>query len=95
MAGNSAPKHPGEILRKYLGSVTVTAAAYRLGISRVTLQRIVTGVAGISPDMAYRLASASGTNPELWAGLQLRYDLHQAKKMARPKIRRFMENIDT
>src|SRR5580658_7137010 len=80
------PPHPGEVLKEYLGDVTVTEAARRLGVGRVTLQRIVNGAAGISPDMAYRLASAFGTNPELWAGLQLQYDLYLAGKIKRPKI---------
>ena len=82
------PPHPGEVLKEYLGGVTVTEAAVRLGVSRVTLQRVVTGAAGISPDMAYRLGSAFGTSPELWAGMQLQYDLYQAGKVNRPKIER-------
>ena len=82
------PPHPGEVLREYLGDVTVTDAATRLGVGRVTLQRIVTGAAGISPDMAYRLGSAFGISPELWAGMQLHYDLHKAGKVKRPKIER-------
>jgi len=80
------PPHPGEVLREYLGYVTVTDAASRLGVSRVTLQRVVNGAAGISPDMAYRLAAAFGTSPELWAGMQMQYDLHRAGKLRRPKI---------
>lgn len=82
------PPHPGEVLREYLGDVTVTEAANRLGVGRVTLQRIVTGAAGISPDMAYRLGSAFGTSPELWAGMQLQFDLYLAGKVKRPKIER-------
>lgn len=82
------PPHPGEVLREYLGDVTVTEAASRLGVSRVTLQRVVTGAAGVSPDMAYRLSAAFGTSPELWAGMQLRYDLYQAGKVKRPAIER-------
>lgn len=82
------PPHPGEVLREYLGDVTVTDAAACLGVGRVTLQRVVSGAAGISPDMAYRLASAFGTSPELWAGMQLQYDLHLAGKVKRPKIER-------
>lgn len=82
------PPHPGEVLREYLGDVTVTDAAMRLGVGRVTLQRVVNGAAGISPDMAYRLGAAFGTSPELWAGMQLQYDLHQAGKIKRPKIER-------
>ena len=72
------PPHPGEVLRDYLGEVTVTDAAKQLGVNRVTLNRIVSGHSGISPDMAYRLADAFGTSAELWAGLQMQYDLFQA-----------------
>lgn len=84
------PPHPGEVLREYLGDLTITDVAARLGVGRVTLQRVVTGAAGISPDMAYRLGAAFGTSPELWAGLQMQYDLHQAAKIARPKIDRIV-----
>lgn len=80
------PPHPGEVLREYLGNITVTDAATRLGVSRVTLSRVLSGSAGISADMAYRLSSAFDTSPELWAGMQLQYDLHIAGKIKRPKI---------
>jgi len=82
------PPHPGEVLREYLGDLTITDLAARLGVGRVTLQRIVNGAAGISPDMAYRLGAAFGTSPEMWAGMQLQYDLYQAGKVKRPKIER-------
>ena len=84
------PPHPGEVLREYLGEVTVTDAAQQLGVNRVTLTRIVSGHSGISPDMAYRLASAFGTSPELWAGMQMQYDLYQASKAKRPRIHRLV-----
>ena len=82
------PPHPGEVLRDYLGDTTVTEAAMKLGVNRVTLSRVVSGAAGISADMAYRLADALGTSPELWAGMQLQYDLYQAGKLPRPRIER-------
>ena len=82
------PPHPGAVLREYLGDITVTEAAVRLGVNRVTLSRVVTGSSGVSADMAYRLGSAFGTSPELWAGMQLQYDLYQAGKVKRPKIER-------
>lgn len=80
------PPHPGEVLREYLADISVTEAALKLGINRVTLSRVVTGASGVSADMAYRLADAFGTSPELWAGMQLQYDLYQAGKVKRPKI---------
>jgi addiction module HigA family antidote len=82
------PPHPGEVLKEYLGDITVTQAALKMGVNRVTLSRIISGSAGISADMAYRLASAFGTSPELWAGMQLQYDLFVASKLKRPKIQR-------
>ena len=82
------PPHPGEILREYLGNISVTEAAVKLGINRVTLSRVVTGASGVSADMAYRLAAAFGTSPELWGGMQLQYDLYQAGMVKRPKIER-------
>ena len=82
------PPHPGEILREYLGDITVTEAASKLGVNRVTLSRVVSGSSGVSADMAYRLGEAFGTSPELWAGMQLQYDLYQAGKLKRPRIER-------
>lgn len=82
------PPHPGEVLREYLGDITVTEAAAKLGVNRVTLSRVIAGHSGISADMAFRLASAFGTSPEMWAGMQLQYDLYQASKVKRPKIAR-------
>ncbi len=56
--------------------------------NRVTLSRVVTGASGISADMAYRLAEAFGTSPELWSGMQLQFDLYQAGKVKRTGIER-------
>jgi addiction module HigA family antidote len=84
------PPHPGEVLREYLGDITVTEAAVKLGVNRVTLSRVVTGSAGVSADMAYRLGEAFGTSPELWAGMQLQYDLYQAGKLKRPRVERLV-----
>ena len=83
------PPHPGKVLKEYLADIPVTQAALKLGINRVTLSRVLTCASGISADMAYRLADAFGTSPELWAGMQLQYDLYQAGKIKRPKIEKF------
>jgi len=82
------PPHPGEVLREYLGDVSVTDAARHLGVTRVSLSRILNGSAGISADMALRLSDALGTSPELWTGMQGQYDLWQASKNRRRKIGR-------
>lgn len=76
------PPHPGEILRlDYLEplGLTVTEAAEALDVSRKTLSSVLNERAGISPAMAYRLAKAFDTSPELWINLQAQYDLWQAR----------------
>ena len=42
------PAHPGEVLRDYLGEMTVAEAATRLGVTRAHLSRILNGRAGVS-----------------------------------------------
>jgi addiction module HigA family antidote len=77
------PPHPGEVLRELclepLG-LTVTDAAKALGVSRKTLSAILSGRAGISPEMAVRLSIAFGTSAESWLNQQIQYDLWLAEK---------------
>jgi antitoxin HigA-1 len=82
------PPHPGTVLKEYLGNVSVTTAANHLGITRAALSRILNGSAGISADMALKLADALGTSPELWAGMQAQYDLWEASRKRRRKLPR-------
>lgn len=82
------PAHPGEVMREYLGGITVTAAADRLGVTRVALSRILNGATGISADMALRLQDALGTSAEMWLGMQKQYELWVAREGKRPKSRR-------
>lgn len=72
------PPHPGEIIREYLGEMSVSAAADHLGVGRVTLSRVLNGKAAVSPEMAIRLAGAfCASSPEVWLRLQAQYDLWQ------------------
>ncbi len=81
------PPHPGEVAREYLGEMSVSAAAKHLGVGRVTLSRVLNGKETISPEMAVRLAAAFGTSsPEVWLGMQARYDLWQLQKRSRINV---------
>lgn len=80
------PAHPGEVLREYLGELTITEAAQRLAVTRATLSRIINGRAGISADMALRLEQALGTRAQMWLDMQSKYDLWQASQQPRPSI---------
>ncbi len=84
------PSHPGEVLKDYLGDMTVKEAARRLGVTRPNLSRILNGRAGISAAMSVRLAKAMPyTSPEFWLKMQLNYDLSKARKSRLPKIKPF------
>jgi antitoxin HigA-1 len=80
-----SPPHPGRIVKQEclepLG-LSVTAAAEKLGVSRVALSELVNERRGISPEMAIRLSKAFGSRPEVWAGMQMEYDLAVAMKKA-------------
>ena len=81
------PPHPGEILRKDVFpemGLTVTEAASQIGVSRVSLSRVLNGRAAISTDMALRLEAWLGVEngglAETWLNHQLVYDLWKARQ---------------
>ncbi|MEW6754498.1 MAG: HigA family addiction module antitoxin [Candidatus Latescibacterota bacterium] len=77
------PAHPGEVLKELcldpLG-LSVTEAAGALGVTRKTLSALVNGRAGVSAEMALRLAKAFRTSPDFWMRLQQQYDLWQTRQ---------------
>ncbi len=83
------PAHPGEVLRDYLGTLTIGEAARRLSVTRAHLSRILNGHASITASMSLRLAAALGTSPEFWVKMQMNYDLWWARKQKLPKVRPF------
>ncbi len=62
--------------------VTVTGLAEQLGVTRVALSRILNSRAGISADMAIKLARVFGGSAESWLYMQANYDLWQAERRA-------------
>ena len=83
------PAHPGEVLKDYLGKITVAEAARRLGVTRAHLSRILNGKAGISASMSLRLSAALRTSPDFWLRMQIQHDLWQASRKKQPKIHLF------
>jgi len=81
--GMKNPPHPGLIVRhdclEPLG-LNVTDAAKALGVTRQALNNLVNGKSGVSPEMAVRLAKAFGSSAQTWLGIQLDYDLAQARR---------------
>ena len=62
--------------------LTVTRAAQGLGVTRQALSELVNERTGVSVDMAIRLSKAFGSTPETWLGMQMAYDLWQARDRA-------------
>ena len=77
------PPHPGEFITEvYLkpNELSGRELATKLGVAASTLNRVLTGTSGISPEMALRLSKALGRSPESWLAMQYNHDLWQAKQ---------------
>ena len=75
------PPHPGEVLQDtVLSELTVTELAQRLGVSRVALSRVVNGRAGVSAELANRLARLLGGSAESWLAMHAAHDLWHARE---------------
>ncbi len=86
------PVHPGEILREDVLAaldLSVSDAAARLGVSRVTLSRVLHGHARVSSNLAVRLEAAGVGTARSWLAMQLAYDLAAERAHGVPKVRRF------
>lgn len=85
------PAHPGAILREdvlpELG-LTVTEAARQIGVSRVSLSRLLHERAAMTPRLALKLESwfdrlgYQGGRAETWMQMQVAHDLWEARKAA-------------
>ncbi len=72
------PTHPGEVLREdVLPELTITKTKFAemLGISRQTLYGILNEREPVTPRIAVRLGHVLGNEPDVWAQMQLNYDL--------------------
>ena len=77
------PPHPGEFITAvYLepNNLSGRELATKLAVSPSTLNRILKGTSGVSPEMALRLSKALGRSPESWLAMQYNYDLWQARQ---------------
>ncbi len=77
------PPHPGEfIMATYMDpfGLSCRSLAEHLGVSASTLNRVLKGQSGVSPEMALRLSKALGRSPESWLAMQDTYNLAVAKR---------------
>lgn len=80
--GDSPPPHPGEILREdYLAgpsadhALLIRTLAEKIDWPAEKLSAVVAEQQDITPDLAWRLGEALGTNARYWLALQLQFDL--------------------
>lgn len=91
MAMMHSPSHPGRILASYMTGHTVKEVAEHLGVTRTALSRVLNGHAGISAEMALRLAQTFNTDPQMWLAMQTQRDLWEAS-LRKPKARRLAQS---
>lgn len=75
------PIHPGEILLHDLMEplgITQKGLAAELRTSFRTINEIINGKRGVSPDMALRLAKYFGMSADFWLNAQKNYELQKA-----------------
>ena len=88
------PVHPGEILREDVLAelaLSVSDAAERLGVSRVTLSRVLHGHARVSSNLAVRLEQAGVGTAHSWLAMQLAHDLALERAKGLPKVQKLSD----
>ncbi|MCT8345158.1 HigA family addiction module antidote protein [Photorhabdus kleinii] len=76
------PPHPGILVKEAMEALNLSARglAKVLGVAPSTVQRLVVGKSDVSPEMALKLSAVIGSSPQVWMGMQVDYDLWQAKQ---------------
>lgn len=75
--------HPGEVLlEEFLrpSGISQNRLARELHVPPRRINEIVLGKRAVSPDTALRLARFLGTSERFWLGLQMDYDLEEARR---------------
>lgn len=82
---NRRPTHPGAVLREDILpalKMTQTELAERIGVSRLSVSKLVHEKRAMSPEMAVRIATLLNTSPESWLRMQEAVDLWTVRQDA-------------
>jgi addiction module HigA family antidote len=85
------PTHPGEMLREdFLPDygLTVAGLAEAVGVSRQSINELLRGRRGVSPEMALRLSRLFGNSAEFWLNAQRAVDLWDAAQAIQEDVAR-------
>ncbi|PIE63608.1 MAG: addiction module antidote protein, HigA family [Desulfobacterales bacterium] len=84
-----SPIHPGEILREeFLPDYGLSMAklASFLGVSKQTVNELLSERRAVTPNMALRLSRLFGNSPDFWLNLQRAVDLWQTEITTKEEI---------
>jgi addiction module HigA family antidote len=84
------PPHPGRIIKEAIEAIpmTVSEFAAHIGVSRVTLSRMLNQRAGVTPEMSLKISEAFGQNQgDIWFKIQNDFDFWQAMQVKRKKVK--------
>lgn len=83
--------HPGEVLlEEFLKPMGISQnrIGREIGVPPRRINEIVLKKRSVTPDTAMRLARYFGSSEEFWLGLQMDYDLEEARRELTAKIER-------
>ncbi len=78
------PTLPGIIFKdRFIDELglSISLAAKYLGVHRLTLSKFISGQSVCTPEMASRIAQATGTNSAFWVNLQAAHDTWKANQI--------------
>jgi addiction module HigA family antidote len=81
------PATPGDLLREFLGTRTVTQLASHIGVARATVSRVLNGRTAATMDLSIRLGEALQLSPDFFSKAQLQHDLWVESQKKRRKIK--------
>ena len=84
------PPHPGRIVKEAIEAIpmSVTAFAAHIGVSRVTLSRILNGRAGITAEMSIKLSQAFNQGQsDIWFKMQNDHGFWHASRAKHRAVR--------
>jgi len=68
-------------------NLTVSSLAEAVGVSRQTINELLRGRRGVSPEMALRLGRLFGNTPEFWLNAQRAVDLWDAAQAIESEVK--------
>lgn len=88
--------HPGEILLDELNERQLTQAEFSEIIGRParTVNEIIKGKRGITPETAGVIAAGLGTSPDMWLSMQAEYDLFTLNKKTKDQPQEIQERSE-